>query len=252
MVFVVLLEVKHIAKSFGEREVLKDVNLSLEEGSTSALVGTNGAGKTVLFNIITGFLSANKGEVLLNESNIVKLPPHRINLKGIGRTFQDLRLATNLTVLENVMLAFKDQPGEKWWNAMLPLAKNKRNQTELREKAELILEKAFIKDVAQHLADEISYGQQKLLTMACLMANDAKVFLLDEPVAGINPVYRDKMTTLFKEFKDLGKTILLIEHNADFIESVSDKVFFLNEGVIQEFDTYSDLRNDELVKEAYV
>lgn len=247
-----LLETNHVAKSFGELQVLKDVNLRLAQGHAYALVGTNGSGKTTLFNIIDGFLKPDKGELFFDQQKTNRLPAHRINALGISRTFQDLRLATELTVLENVLLSFKNQEGEKWWKAILPPGVYNKQQAQLREKAFMILEKTFLTEVTEEKAGEISYGQQKLLTLACCLANDARLLLLDEPVAGVNPGYQEKMVALLKAIKNEGRTILLIEHHAEFIEQTCDRVFFLNEGILSEFDNYEQLRNNQMVKEAYV
>ncbi len=247
-----MLELKHIAKSFGEQHVLKDVNMKIKPGMVYALVGTNGSGKTTLFNIINGFLRPDQGDVILQQQKINHLPPHLINRLGISRTFQDLRLITDLTVLDNVMLAYKNQEGEKWWKAILPPKTYQRQQDELKTRAISILEKTFLSDVINEKAGEVSYGQQKLLTFACCLANNSGLLLLDEPVAGVNPAFRDKVASLVNEAKMIGKAILLIEHNADFIEQTSNKVFFLNEGICKEFESYNLLRNNQEVKEAYV
>ena len=247
-----ILNIEHIKKSFGENQVLKDVDFSLEKGKIYVLMGTNGSGKTTLFNIITGFLKADAGQIKLNERNITNNEPHIINRMGITRTFQDLRLIEDLTVLENVMLAFPNQEGEKWWKTIFPNQNIRQEQTENKQKADEILKTCFIDDVANSKAGEISYGQQKLLTLACCIANNAEVFLLDEMVAGVNPKYRELLVNVIQTLQKQGKTFLIIEHNTDFIQAVSNKILFLNEGVINTYDTYEQMRNDEYVKEAYI
>ena len=245
-------QTKHIAKSFGEKEVLTDVSFSLESGDIKVLMGTNGSGKTTLYNIITGFLKQDAGSIYIDGKAIKNHRPHEINRLGIGRTFQDMRLIGNLTVAENVMLAFSGQKGENWWRVLTPGKAINKEQEENKAKAKEILEKCFIGDVALSMANEISYGQQKLLNLACCMANDADVLLLDEPVAGVNPAYRDKLTGIVKNLKRQGKSILIIEHNTDFIEKVADKVLFLNEGQVKAFEDYASLKNDNYVQEAYI
>ncbi len=246
------LEIKHIQKSFGENKVLKDVSFKTEQGKVYVLMGTNGSGKTTLFNIITGFLKPDKGKVVLNNEDITNQESFLINAKGISRTFQDLRLIEDLSVKENLLLAFKNQVGEKWWKALMPTKYYQSEQKENKLKADKILQETFIDNVAEQKAGEISYGQQKLLTLACCMANDSQVFLLDEPVAGVNPAYREKLTAIINKLKETGKTFLIIEHNTDFITQIADKIFFLNNGIVTEYDTYDEMRNDEQVKEAYV
>ncbi len=246
------MEVKHIAKSFGAHKVLQEVSFMLKAGTISVLMGTNGSGKTTLFNIISGFLPQDKGEVWFGKSNISRLPSYKINRLGVTRTFQDMRLIENLSVKENVQLAFANQKGEKWWKNILPNKIVKQEQQDNAGKAEHILKMCFIDEVANNKAFEISYGQQKLLNLACCIANNAKVLLLDEPAAGVNPLYRERLAEVIIQLKKQGKTFLIIEHNTDFIEAVADKILFLNNGHIQEFENYTALKENEKVKEAFV
>jgi len=246
------LKVQHIAKSYGEKQVLKDVSFELQKGTVTVLMGTNGSGKTTLFNIVSGFLKQDKGEILLDGKTINQTEPYQINQLGISRTFQDMRLIGKLTAKENVLLAFPKQKGENWWNVILPNKKVKQEQETNQQKAEELLKTCFIDDVADHKANEISYGQQKLLNLACCMANNTYVILLDEPVAGVNPVYRDRLTTIIQQLKQQGKAILIIEHNTDFIEQVADEILFLNDGTLTLFDNYETLKNNPQVQEAYI
>lgn len=247
-----ILEISNIAKSFGNKTVLKDVSFHLNNGSISILMGVNGSGKTTLFNIISGFLNSDHGEISLNNKEIKGIKEYKINRRGVSRTFQDLRLIGNLTVRENILLAFQNQQGEKWWKILIPNKKVKQEQETNNLRANEILKICFIEDIAESKASEISYGQQKLLNLSCAIANDAEVLLLDEPVAGVNQTYRDKLVSVIKNIKAQGKSILIIEHNTDFIEAVADRLFFLNEGEIKEFETYENLRNDKIVQEAYI
>ncbi|HRP91003.1 MAG TPA: ATP-binding cassette domain-containing protein [Edaphocola sp.] len=246
------LKAQHIAKSYGEKQVLKDVSFELQKGTATVLMGTNGSGKTTLFNIISGFLKQDKGEILLDGKTINQTEPYQINQLGISRTFQDMRLIGKLTVKENVLLAFPNQKGEHWWNVLLPNKKVKQEQEANRQKTGELLKTCFIDDVADHKANEVSYGQQKLLNLACCMANNTSVVLLDEPVAGVNPVYRDRLTTIIQQLKQQGKAILIIEHNTDFIEQVADEILFLNDGTLTLFDNYETLKNNPQVQEAYI
>jgi len=245
------LEIQNIAKYFGDKKILEDVSFRLAKGKATVLMGTNGSGKTTLYNIITGFLKADSGNVLLHNEIINGLPPYLRNAKGISRTFQDMRLVGELTVLENVLLAFQNQSGEKWWKVLFPSKAVKQEQEVNTDKAKNILKECFIADVADSKAAEISYGQQKLLNLACCLTNDADVILLDEPVAGVNPGYRDKLESILQEFKK-DKALLIIEHNTDFIESVADELIFLHAGKIAKFADYATMRKNEAVQEAYI
>lgn len=215
-------------------------------------MGSNGAGKTTLFNILMGFIKPQVGDVFFREKNITNLQPYRINRQGIGRTFQDLRLITKLTVKENIILAMQNNPTDNWLNAMIPTFFYRNSTQVLNKKANEIIERFFLKDVINAPAGNISYGQQKLLSLGCCVANEADLILLDEAVAGIQPEYRNKIATVITQLRNQGKTILLIEHNTDFIADVADKIFFLHEGKISSFEDMETFRKDKNVLEAYI
>ena len=247
-----MLEIKNIYKSFGEQNVLHGLNMSIEKGKIYTVVGGNGTGKTTLFNLITGLLQPDKGEIWLNNKRLDRHSPVSINAKGITRTFQDLRIINQLTVKENILLSFKNNPGEKVMNSLLPTKVFKKQYAGFSEKANRILEKVHLKEVENNLAGEISYGQQKLLTIGCCLANDAQILLLDEPVAGIDKENYKRIYKLIIELRDEGRTIVQIEHNHDFVESLSNEIWFLNEGKALPFENYSSFINNQTVKEIYL
>lgn len=244
-----ILQVKHISKAFGDNSILDGASLSLELGQISILMGANGSGKTTLFNIISGFLKPNSGEVYLSDKLIKSLNPYEIARRGLSRTFQDMRFISKLSVRENILLAFSQQRGEAWWRVFFS---NREEENKLMQKANEILKICFIEDVSDSLAGQISYGQQKLLNLACCLASDAPILLLDEPVAGVNPRYRDLLAQVILGLRDAGKALLIIEHNRDFIELVADKILFLNEGKISEYASYKAFRENAIVQNAYV
>jgi branched-chain amino acid transport system ATP-binding protein len=247
------LQIKNITHSFtASKKLLDNVSFELEKNRIYALMGANGSGKTTLFNIITGFIKPQSGEAFFNSNKIGGLPPHKINRLGIGRTFQDLRLISKLTVKENVLLAMNDNPTQAWYKAVLPEPIYKSEISALEEKAEEIITTCFLQDVRCGLAGEISYGQQKLLNLACCIANDAEMLLLDEPIAGINPKYQERILDLLKQLRTQGKTVLLIEHNTEFLQQVSDSFFFLKGGQLNAYDTFIQLKNDKEVLDAYL
>jgi ABC-type branched-subunit amino acid transport system ATPase component len=249
----VIIELKHLTFGFvPDKQILKDLSLSLEERKIYALMGGNGAGKTTLFNLITGFIKPQGGEILFRENNLAHQQPYTINRQGIGRTFQDLRLITKLTVKENIILAMQHNPTDNWINAMLPERFYRNSNKLLAQQADDIIEEYLLCDVKNSLAGEISYGQQKLLTLACCVANGANLLLLDEAVAGIQPEYRNKIAKLIRTLREQGKTILLIEHNTDFIADVADTIFFLHEGTLSTFETMDALREDQQIMAAYL
>lgn len=247
-----ILTIRNIKKSFGEHVVLRDVSFNVSDGSISVLMGTNGSGKTTLFNIISGFTRQGAGDILLDNESINKLKPYQRKRRGIGRTFQDMRLIGDLSVKENVLLAFPEQEGEKWWKVLLPNKKVRQEQNRNSKKADQLLKDCFIDDIIESKANEISYGQQKLLNLACCMASDASVLLLDEPAAGVNPVFREKLAAVVNKLKEQGKALLIIEHNSDFIEDVADEILFLHNGVVQQYSSYQEFRESPEVLNAYV
>ena len=256
MVFVKLkemIELKNICFSFlPTKTILDDIDLSLKQGNIYALMGANGAGKSTLFNIISGFIIPKKGVIIFNQKNITNTKPFKRNILGIGRTFQDLRIITTLTVKENIHLAFKNKFSDKWYNTFIPSSKLIEQEKELEETTKKILSLFNLVEVQNNLASEISYGQQKFLTIACCVANDAQLILLDEPVAGINPVFREQLTAILIDLKQKGKTILLIEHNTDFISQVADSILFLNNGKITQYATMDEMKRDSNVINAYM
>lgn len=246
------LTIKDIKKSYGEHEVLRDVSFTISDGSVSVLMGTNGSGKTTLFNVISGFVQQEAGDILLDGKVINKLKPYQRKRCGIGRTFQDMRLIGDLSVKENVMLAFPEQEGEKWWKALLPNKKVSDEQNKNSIQTDQLLRDCFIDDIAESKANEISYGQQKLLNLACCMASGASILLLDEPAAGVNPVFREKLVLVAKGLKEQGVALLIIEHNVDFIEAVADEILFLHDGIVRRYDSYQEFRESPEVLNAYV
>ena len=214
-----MIELRNIHKSFGDVRVLNGVHFRLEKGMAYTLKGGNGSGKTTLINIISGFLKPDEGSIELDGKQIVKFLPYRVNRMGIGRTFQDLRLATQMTVYENILLALEKR------TFAYP-------DKEQRKKADKILETVSLAKKRNELAGEISYGQQKLLTIGCCIANNADLLLIDEPVAGIDKVNLLKITNLVIELKKEGKTVLQVEHHTEYINATSDHVLHMEKGKI--------------------
>lgn len=247
-----MLEINNISKSFGEQKVLGNLNMHFDKGLIYTIVGGNGTGKTTLFNLITGFLKPDEGEILINNQSLVCLSPVRINQKGVTRTFQDLRLITSLSVKENILLALKNNPGEKLHNAFLPPGFFKKQSSVFSKRADEILEIIHLSELADSLAGNISYGQQKLLTVGCCIANDAELLLLDEPVAGIDEDNYKRIFNLLSDLKRKGKTIIQIEHNHQFVEELSDGIYFLHRGKATFFENYASFQNNDIVAKEYL
>lgn len=247
-----MLETINLHKSFGENHVLNGINLSLHKNKIYTIIGGNGTGKTTLFNLITGFIKPDKGSIIFKGKEISTKHPVTINHYGITRTFQDLRLITNLSVKENILLSFKKNPGEKIFNSILPPKIFKFQYNEYSVMADEVLSEVHLQGVADNLAGEISYGQQKLLTLGCCIANDAQLMLLDEPVAGIDRENYSYIIELIMKLKDSGKTIIQIEHSIEYVKNLSDKIWFFNEGCATEYDNYETFIRNKKVQEVYL
>ncbi len=247
-----ILEIINVHKSFGEQKVLNGLDISIEKGKIYTVVGGNGTGKTTLFNLITGFLKSDQGEIWYKNKRIDKASPVRINAKGITRTFQDLRIINQLSVKENLLLAFKSNPGEEVLNSILPGKVFNKDYERFSKEADQILKKVHLLSEENSLAGEISYGQQKLLTIGCCLANDAQLLLLDEPVAGIDKNNYERIYDLIQELRDEDRTIIQIEHNHEFIKGLSDEILFLNEGKALNFKTFNSFINDPIVQKDYL
>lgn len=248
-----MLILNNIFFSFNKNSnLLNGLNITLDKGSIYALMGSNGSGKTTLFNVISGFHKQSSGSIIFKNKKIDSMPPYQRSILGIGRTFQDLRVVPKLTVKDNIILAMKGNPTDIWFNSILPKDVFKTRLDALNTRAETLIEEYFLTDIKNSLAGEISFGQQKLLTLACCAAGGAGLLLLDEPIAGINPEYMKLIALLLKQFKEKGKTVLFIEHNTEFISSVADNVFFLDQGMTRGYRNVAEMSNDSYVKEAYL
>lgn len=219
-----LLNFENISKSFGERKLFQNLSLILEVGKIYSLMGANGSGKTTLFNILTGFIKADSGKILFKDHDLNSSPPNRINNLGIARTFQDLRIINNLSVRENILLAVE----KKMFH--FPTDDEKF-------KTEKILKQVSLFECADNLGTDLSYGQQKLLTLGCCLANNPQLLLLDEPISGIDKENLEKIRKIVMELRNEGKSILQIEHNKDYIESTSDCILLLEDMSLKVLET---------------
>lgn len=240
-----------------EFHLLRGVNLDVEEGCVTALVGGNGSGKTTLFNIVSGYEKGYKGRVLLNGRNIKLLSPNKISNLGIGRLFQGGQLISGLTLLDNMKLAAYDTTGEAPFSTLLRPKYLRHREYKKEEKAKEVLVRLFgtgnrYLPMLDKDASEFSYGEQRLLSLACLMMGDNKMLLLDEPTSGVNPVYVDIIESVIKQFRQEGITVLLIEHNMPFVRKTADMCAFLSDGVITITDSVDKVLDNELVRKSYL
>jgi len=246
-----ILRCEDLNKSFDGTCALAGVSMEFPVSGIIAIIGPNGAGKTTLINVLTGFLRVDSGRSFLNGRELTGLAPHKIARFGIGRTFQDLRLINLVSVLENVMLARPNQKGERLLSALFRFGvANEEKQN--REESMRLLRFVGLEGTADELAGELSYGQQKLLTLACCLATEAKILLLDEPVAGVHPEMVVKILGLLSELRGQGKLVVFIEHDIAAVRQVADQVIVMDEGrIIAQGKPAEVLERTEII-EAYV
>lgn len=248
----ITIDCRDLSKSFDGVQAVKDVSAAFEAGKITALIGPNGAGKTTFFHLMGGSLAPDGGEVLLRGKRISSLRPWSIARMGIGRLFQDVRVFGRLTVLENVLVGFQNQAGESFWRAVLIRPAILRMERELAVEARRLLAFVGLAGLENSPAQTLSYGQQKLLALARLLAQGAEVLLLDEPTAGVSPAMVKPLLTLLRELARQGKTILVIEHNMSVVIDVADWVYFMDEGQIVAFGLPREVLGDRWVREAYL
>ena len=236
-----LLDIQHLFKAFDGVRAVNDVCLSIREGTVTSITGPNGAGKTTLFNLIEGFLRQDSGRVSYKGKQIDGMRPSQRALLGIGRVWQDIRLFKRMTVEENLLVAKKNHPGDSVINCLFRYRTVSRMEKDNSNSAERILEFIKLGHKRRSLAQDLSYGQQKLLSLGRLLSNEAELLLVDEPTAGVSPVMVDEILTLIRSLATQGKTILMIEHNVPRAKSISDHVYVMNRGRVERSAHNSDL-----------
>ncbi len=245
------IEIKGLCKNFGGLRAVDNLTLSLPEHRITALIGPNGAGKTTAFNLITNFLKADKGSVYYRGLDITNVSPHRIARLGVVRSFQGSRVFNGMSVLDCVLLACPKQSGESLRSLLFLPWKIAREENENRKSAMVCLKFVGLGEKAQELAGELSYAEQKMLQLACLLATKPEVLLLDEPVSGVDPRSIDHVLTLIRQLIDHGKTVCIIEHNLDVVKNLADSAYFLDQGQVVTEGTPLDLMNASNLVERY-
>lgn len=248
-----MLEIRGIYKNFDGIQAVHDFSLEVPEGKITSLIGPNGAGKSTVFNIITGFLEPGAGAATYKNRPLVGSQPWKITRLGISRTFQGIRLFGRLSVLENVMIGRKNQTGETFLDALLFFTKDSSEYKQHLQKTEELLEFVGLIDKRNHLAETLSYGQQKLLSVACCLATEPDLLLLDEPVSGVQPAMIEKISEILHTLVEKQtKTVFLIEHDIDFVLKNSNLVVVMDEGKKIAEGSAALISNNPEILEAYL
>jgi len=248
-----MLKVENLEKNFGGLQAVRGCSFEVEAGHITGLIGPNGAGKTTIFNMIAGAERPSGGRIIFEGEDIAGLPTHELFHRGILRTFQIPHEFGKLTVLENLMVVPPDQTGESLLRCWLSAGGVARQETEIRARAEEVLEFLSLSHLSDELAEILSGGQKKLLELGRTMMADARLVLLDEPGAGVNPTLLAKLADMIRRLnKERGYTFFIIEHDMDLIGSLCDPVIVLAEGDVLMTGDMETVRRDPRVQDAYL
>ena len=245
-----LLETCHLTKRFGGLTVINDINLTLEEGEILGLIGPNGAGKSTFFNLVTGVLAPASGKILYNGSDITYAKPHQVAGMGIGRTFQLNPLFGDFTVFENITASHYLHPKSSVLDIYFNTKKYRRNEKQIEESAEQIIDMLDLSHVRSELAKNLPHGYQKILGVARAIATRPKLLMLDEPLGGMNPEEISFSINIIRKLRDSGMTVLIVEHNMQILD-LCDRVFVISFGEKIFEGTPEAVRNDENVIKTY-
>ena len=246
------LSIDHISKSFGGVDAVADISMQVPAGRITGLIGPNGAGKTTLINLITGILTVSKGNIRFGEQDITQAPAHMVARAGITRTFQNIRLLTEASVIDNVMIGFYRRERSSTLASLLGLPAARKETVSLRARALALLELFGMAHLAEHEAGGLAYGHQRRVEMMRALASEPALILLDEPVAGVNPTRIREIEAAIRVLRDAGETFLVVEHNMEFIMNLCDHVVVFDQGVILTQGSPREVHADARVLEAYL
>ncbi len=246
------LRCEGVTKAFQGVHAVNGAGFDVPRGQVTALIGPNGAGKTTLVNILSGFMTCDRGREFIGATEVTNWPSHRIARMGLMRTFQLSRELGGLTVLENLLVAAKDQAGEVLWNIFLRPGMVRRQERDNIERALDLLETYGLYRLRDARASELSGGQKKLLEISRAVMAQPNILLLDEPMAGVNPALIDRIGGYILDLKRDGVTVLMVEHNLNVVERICDHVIVLAEGRTLAEGRLSELRENEQVVKAYL
>lgn len=248
-----VLKLENVTMQFGGVIANNNINIEVDKGKIVALIGPNGAGKTTTFNVVTGVYQPTKGNVYFNNEKINGLLPDKITKKGIARTFQNIRLFSNLTVLENILIANHLHIKSNFLSSTVRMPWAKVEESNMRKKSEMLLDKLGLLHLKDEISSSLPYGEQRKLEIARALATDATLLLLDEPAAGMNPNETEKLANFIHTIRDeFNLTILMIEHHMDLVMEISDKIYVLDFGQLIAEGSADEVKNNPKVIEAYL
>lgn len=244
-----IIRLENLTKWFDGLKAIDSLDLNIESGRISAIIGPNGAGKTTLFNLICGYLYPDKGRIIYKGRDITMLNPWERATLGIGRLFQDIRVFKRLTLIENLMVTFNDGFDNPFRVIFGRQGKKERDKVEVSMKW---LEFVGLADMRDRLAENLSWGQQKLLSLARLLSGNFDLLLIDEPVSGVNPDMMHIILNKIKELKKIGKTIIIVEHDMEAVKEVSDYTYFMDSGKIIASGLSEQVLNNQEIMATYI
>ena len=247
-----LISVNNLKKSFGGLKAVDVQDLSFKEGELTSIIGPNGAGKTTFFDLISGFQDADSGSIFLKDKDISNAQPYKIARMGMVRTFQLTKVFDRMTVMENLLFSGSNIKNDSFLRSFIKLNSQKLYESNLREKANEIMNDLNIGHMANSYARELSGGQKKLLELARSIINEPEILLLDEPLAGVNPKLAEDILSLITKLSDSGITIVMVEHNIEAVMKISERIVVLAEGSLIADGIPNEIRTDSNVIEAYL
>ena len=247
-----MLEINGVTKTFAGVRALADVHITVHEGEFASVIGPNGSGKTTLFNCVTGFMRPDSGTVLFQGRDVTGMQPFKIARLGMARTFQSVRLFAELSVLDNLLAAIQEYQHDLSIGRLIRSSGVRRNEAVARRRAMEMLDLVHLAGFEGARAGALSYGQRKLLSIAVALMSRPKLVLLDEPTAAVNPTVIVSIRDLLRRFNEDGQTFLLIEHNMEFVMTLSRTVTVLDAGQVIAAGSPAEVRSDRRVLEAYL
>lgn len=239
-------------KKFGGVTAVQDMDLSIEKGEILGMIGPNGSGKTSFINLLSGIYGPDKGEILFMEEDITGLSTHHVTKRGISRTFQNLRVFPNISVLDNLLIGRHCRVPNSLLDVYLNPFQARRRDREAEERVLDFLQWVHLEERKEELAKNLPYGEQRLLEICRALASEPKLLLLDEPCAGMNPVEMDTLAHFIRDLRERGITLFIIEHNMRFIMSIAERIVVMNAGAKFREGTPTEIQRDVEVQKIYL